>query len=227
MTSLYTLLQLSDSLFPSGAFAHSYGLESLLSQCGRWDVAQLQPMLAALWEHHLLRSDGLIALHTHRAMLRGDINAVCELDRRLFAMKLTRELRAASTDTGRSFVVEARSTLANSAFDMLCTRVQTGDSPGTYAAMFAAAAAAADVNEQAMLLAWSYQSIAQLVAALLRLGVIGHRAAVCLVSGVRPLVEIRVRDVLACNLDDLSSFAPQLEIASMRHERQYSRLFRS
>jgi len=227
MPALYTLLQFTDSLFPSGAFAHSYGLEGLLAGGAPMKGDRLHATVAAIWEHHLLRTDGLIGVHAHRAMSRGDLEAVCDLDRRLFAMKLPRELRTASTDTGRSFLAEARAVVSCADFDRLCARVQAGDSPGNYAVMFQAGAAASGNGEADTLLAWAYQSMAQIAAALLRLGAVGHRSAVSLISRLRPLVEERVHGVLGRDLGDVSSFAPQLEIASMRHERQYSRLFRS
>ena len=74
---------------------------------------------------------------------------------------------------------------------------------------------------------WGYQTIAQMTAALLRLGVLGHRAATALIAALQPVVEDGARRVLDLGAGDVASFAPRLEIASMRHERQYSRLFRS
>jgi urease accessory protein UreF len=56
---------------------------------------------------------------------------------------------------------------------------------------------------------------------------LGHRAAVSLLAALRATVEDGVRGISPLDVEALSSFAPRLEIASMRHERQYSRLFRS
>jgi urease accessory protein len=239
---LYTLLQISDSLFPSGAFAYSCGLEGLVAadwpdasgvsvsggRSGRDGAAALVPLLGAIFTNHLLRCDGLFGLRAHRAMREGAIDALCEADQALLAMKIPRELREASTTIGRSFLTEVAAVLPEDpALAGWYERVERGASPGNYAVAFHAATAAAGITEHDALLAWSYQSVAQMVGALLRLGQLGHRGAQSILSRLRPVVERGVQDLLAHDPDAPSSFAPVLEIASMRHERQYSRLFRS
>ena len=225
--SLYSLLQLTDSLFPSGAFAHSYGLEGLLEKREPLDAVGLHASIEAIWSGHLLRTDGLLGLAAHRAMISGNVDLVCEWDRQLFAMKLPRELRTASTSTGRSFLAEVRALLPARELADLQARVESGGSPGNYAIVFHAAAAAAGAAEAESVLAWGYQTVAQMTATLMRLGALGHRGAVALLGALRETVEAGARDLLACDMPIASSFAPALEIASMRHERQYSRLFRS
>lgn len=225
--SVYSLLQITDSLFPAGTFAHSYGLEGLLQQNGRLDVAAWQAALAEIWQTHLLRCDGLLGLQAHRAVAAGDIDLACCADRQLYAMKLPRELRDASTSTGRAFLAEASSVLASPPLHALHAHVEAGRSPGNHAMVFQAAAAILGVSEYDAVVAWSYQTIAQMTAALLRLGVLGHRAATALIAALQPIVAEDARRVLDLDAAEVASFAPRLEIASMRHERQYSRLFRS
>jgi urease accessory protein len=224
---LYALLQIADSLFPSGAFAHSYGLEGLLQHGDPMDGAAIQAMVAEIWTAHYLRSDGLLGLHAHRAMAAGDLGQVCDADRRLHAMKLARELREASRSTGRSFLAEASGVFPSPHLAALRALVEAGTSPGHHAIVFQATAAALGVHEHESCIAWGYQVIAQMVAALLRLGVLGHRAATSVIATLQHSVEDGIRSVRELEVTDVASFAPRLEIASMRHERQYSRLFRS
>lgn len=226
-SSLYTLLQIVDSLFPSGAFAHSYGLEGLLEKPGQLDASALRTTVEAIWSGHLLRTDGLFGLATHRAITGGNVDLVCELDRQLLAMKLARELRTASTSTGRSFLAEVCPLLPSRHLTELRAHVESGRSPGNYAVVFHAAAAVSGATEAQSLLAWGYQTVAQMTATLMRLGAVGHRGAVVLLGALRETVETGSRELLEHDMTVASSFAPSLEIASMRHERQYSRLFRS
>jgi urease accessory protein len=233
---LYTLLQISDSLFPSGAFAHSCGLEGLLANLCEGTISpdtQAQPaadlsrIVESVFTCHLLHCDGLLGLRAHRALRRRAIDEVCAADQTLFAMKAPRELREASVSMGRSFLAEITLVLRNTSLDAWRERVDGTASPGNYSIAFHAAAAAVGITENEALLAWGYQSVAQMAAAFLRLGQLGHRGAQLLLSGLRPVVEQSVTDLISCCPDAPSSFAPLLEIASMRHERQYSRLFRS
>jgi len=239
---LYTLLQISDSLFPSGAFAYSCGLEGLVAATwpdagvvslpgaggGRDGADVLEPILGSIFTGHLLHCDGLFGVRAHRAMRDGAIDSLCEADQALLAMKTPRELREASTTIGRGFLTEVAAVLPEArVLGAWYERVESGASPGNYAVAFHAAAAAAGVTEHDALLAWGYQSVAQMTGALLRLGQLGHRGAQTILSRLRPVVARGVQDLLAQDPDAPSSFAPVLEIASMRHERQYSRLFRS
>jgi urease accessory protein len=226
-TGWYSLLQITDSLFPSGTFAHSYGLEGLLQRDNGGDIATWRAMLAEIWSTHLLRSDGLLGLQAHRAMAAGDLDLVRAADLTLHAMKLPRELREASTSTGHAFLVEASVVFSNPYLGALRADVEAGTSPGNHAIVFQTVAAVLGADAYESLVTWGYQTIAQMTAALLRLGVFGHRTAASLIAALQPVVEEGARRVLALSPGDLASFAPRLEIASMRHERQYSRLFRS
>jgi len=226
-TGWYSILQITDSLFPSGAFAHSYGLEGLLQRRNGVDIATWRGILAEIWRTHLLRCDGLLGLQAHRAMAAGKLDGVQDADRALHAMKLPRELREASTSTGRTFLTEASVVYPNAHLDALRAQVEAGTSPGHHAITVQSVAAIVGADDGESLIAWGYQTISQMTAALLRLGVFGHRAATSLIAELQPVVEDGARRVLDLGPDDVMSFAPLLEIASMRHERQYSRLFRS
>jgi urease accessory protein len=224
---LYSLLQITDSLFPSGAFAHSGGLEGLFDRRDTPHPTELPIAIREVFFRQLLRVDGLLGMQAHRAMRDGELEEVYRLDRELFAMKLTREVREGSVATGGSFLGEASRIFQHPPLDRLREIVESGNTPGNYSIVFHAVAATLGVAEQASLLAWGYQTIAQMTAVLLRLGVLGHRAAQSLLAGMRPDVEAGVAELLRSGADGPTSFAPQLDIASMRHERQYSRLFRS
>jgi len=223
----YSLLQITDSLFPSGAFAHSYGLEGLLQRHDGLAVSAWRGILAEIWKTHLLRSDGLLGLQAHRAMVAGDLERVRDADRVLHAMKLPRELREASTNTGRAFLAEAGAVVSTPLLEALRAQVEAGTTPGHHAVVFQSVGAVLGADAGESLVTWGYQTIAQMTAALLRLGVLGHRAATSLIASLGPVVDAGARRVLDLGAGDVASFAPLLEIASMRHERQYSRLFRS
>ncbi len=226
--ALFSLLQLTDSQFPSGAFAHSAGLEGLFD--GRREVAQaeLRGTLGALLELQLLRSDCLFGLRAHRAARGGDLEAICALDRELAARKPVRELREASLAVGRSFLQEASALSPSPLLGELRERVEGRDTPGNQAIVFHVVAAQNGVGERDAATAYAYQVTAQWVAALLRVGLVGHRRGQNLLAAMREPIECGVEEILAAAPgDDGSGFAPLLEIASMRHERQYSRLFRS
>ncbi len=222
---LLALLQITDSLFPSGSFAHSYGLEKLFESRRQVGRAELSRVVLGIWRGQLLRTEGLLGLHAHRAFVSGNLPGVVEADRRLLATKVARELREASVATGRGFLSVACAVIPKLA--KLGELVDTGRTPGNYAVLLHVAAAAAGAGEEATGAAWGYQTVAQMTAAMLRLGALGHSDAQLQLAELRGEIEGGIREIASLGIDDVSSFGPLLEIASFRHERQYSRLFRS
>jgi len=222
---LLTLLQITDSLFPSGSFAHSYGLEKLFEGRRQVGRAELSRVVLAIWRRHLLRTEGLLGLHAHRAFSRGSLDRLVEADRALSATKVARELREASVATGRGFLSVACAVIPE--LGGLAELVEAGTTPGNYAVLLHAAGAAAGAREQESGVAWGYQTIAQMMAAMLRLGALGHSDAQLLLAESRGEIESGIREITPLGMGDVSSFGPLLEISSFRHERQYSRLFRS
>lgn len=224
---LATLLQLCDSQFPSGAFAHSGGLEALLEGRERIDDEELGTLVEGILEHQLFRCDSLFGVLAHRAASGGSLETIVGLDHELGARKLTRELREASSAIGRSFVAEAAAILPDPLLASFRDLAVSGETPANHAIAFHVAVAIARVPEAESAIAFGYQASAQAASAIVRLGLVGHRQAQRLLTRLHDCVRRGVDEIVTLERDDASSFAPLLEIASIRHERQYSRLFRS
>src|SRR2546428_7769823 len=92
-----SLLQLSDSAFPVGMYAHSHGLEGMVREGLIRSAEDVESLLRNQLLHSVLPSDGAALVQAHGAIL----SRVLEIDRLLFAMKLPAELRAASCQVGR------------------------------------------------------------------------------------------------------------------------------
>ena len=111
-----SVLQLSDSAFPSGRYTLSYGLEPLL-QDGLLTApaagAALVALLADTIRFGVAPSDGLALACSHRAVgldASADLELITEVDHRLTAVKIPREARQASTRTGRAVLATATAT---------------------------------------------------------------------------------------------------------------------
>src|SRR2546430_7564683 len=103
---LLTALQLGDSLFPSGSFAHSHGLESLVADREVTDAAQLQSMLRVHLLGRLAGADLPALLAAHAAAAAVDTDLVLRVDRALTAVKPASEEPAASRQVGRRLMAE-------------------------------------------------------------------------------------------------------------------------
>src|ERR1700741_85767 len=101
MKSVLTLLQISDSFFPTGMFAHSLGLEGMIRRARVRSLSDLEQLMLAMLTHALIPSDGVALLNAHRAGGSRDLGELCRADARLFLMKTSPELRTASQQHGR------------------------------------------------------------------------------------------------------------------------------
>src|SRR5688572_10243171 len=98
------LLQTGDSFYPTGSYAHSFGLEGLVQQGVVRDRATLRTFLLRAVAPALGHVDLPIAAHGCRAFGAGNWQLIGELCLLSSALKTAREVRAASENIGRQRV---------------------------------------------------------------------------------------------------------------------------
>jgi urease accessory protein len=219
---LLPLLQLSDSAFPTGAFSHSLGLETLVAGGTVCDGATLE---AAIVDHL-----GAMATSDLPA-LRGAASAdsqgrVVALDRTLGATKLARESRVASAATGRSLLDSATALeLTDHRPGEYRALVRAGDAPGHNAVAYGVVCASLELPVEDGVAAFAYAACASLVAAGQKLVPLGQREAQRTLLALHGPIAAAVELSAGIDPADPYAFAPVQEVASMAHERQRTRLY--
>ena len=225
--ALLAALQLGDSLFPSGAFAQSGGLETLVADGEVRDAADLRALLRTHLRHRLARADLPALLAAHAAAAAGDLETVREADRLLAAVKLAREERTASARMGRRIAAEAARLAPGPVLAAFEREIAAGRTPGGAAVALGLAgqAMAIPAPETALLACYSFAS--GLVSAALRLVRIGHGEVQAVLRDCRPDMLAAVEDAVAADWRQPRPCAPHLDVAGARHERAPARLFAS
>jgi urease accessory protein len=229
-TQLLRLLQLTSPSLPVGAYSYSEGLETLTEQGVVRDVAALRHWIEQELRYGAARIDGAIALRCYRCRLDGDLKGIIDWNRWLTANRETEELRFQSLQMGRSLWrlvkdleqdVESR--------DWLHPEVVEGfESEGChFAVLFGLVAALWEITERSMLVGYLYSWMSNLIAAGIKLIPLGQTAGQQLLLDLSPELEVAVDRILALTDEQLWTCGWGLAIASMSHETQYSRLFRS
>lgn len=233
LESLLSLLQLSDSAFPSGRYTLSYGLETLM-QSGHLtppaDVSTLITLLGDSIRWGVATSDGVALACAHRAVRPdGDVDfeLIARVDLRLTAVKLSREAREASARTGRAVLATATGAFGESPLTSYADRVTRGSSPGNHAVVVGLLGAGLAVPCLEAVVGELYAFSSGWVAAAIRLGLVNHRAAQAVLHHARPVLAAAARIALDRDVDQISSCTPLLDVMAMRHEQAELRLFAS
>jgi len=226
---LLRLLQLSDSALPIGALNHSFGLETLTAE-ESLSANGLQSFL-----HDYLHEVSALEIHFCGAAYRLGVEASdrlpiqrwLDLNTRLSAFKLARESRFASATLGRRFLRLVNG-LANS--PILLTALDAAQEKETdihHCAAFGLAGAALGIDEESTLLAYSHQSLANLISSFQRLLPLGQTQATRMLWELKPLLAELVRRAQEndFDVDQAACFAPLVEVGSMRHPALPTRLF--
>ncbi|MEE4362257.1 MAG: urease accessory protein UreF [Pseudomonadales bacterium] len=219
--SLYRLLGWLSPAFPVGAYTYSHGLEWAVDAGEVTTEADSRAWLEGVLVHGGGRSDAILLAHAWRAPDAAAVETLAEL---AVALCPSSERRLETTAQGRAFLEAMRASWPVSRlswFDALDARALP------YPIAVGVAAAGHGVPLAPTLLAYLHAFVSNLVSAAVRLVPLGQTAGQRLVAGFERQVHAVAEEAATAPLDEVGGCALLADIASMRHENQYSRLFRS
>jgi len=222
--ALYRLMAWLSPAFPVGAFSHSGGIEWAVEAGDVTDAVSLQRWLAVVLGDGGGYCDAVIFVHAHRAIADEDdalLHAVAEL---AAALSPSKERHLETTSQGRAFVDAARAAWSCAALDRLASR---WDGPIAYPVAVAATAAGHGVPLAPALHAFLHAVAANLISAGVRLVPLGQTDGQRVLAALEPAIAAAAERAMATPLDDIGGAAMRADLAGMRHETQYTRLFRS
>ena len=224
--ALYRLLAWSSPGYPTGAFSYSHGLEWAVET---GDVTNLQGLLdyvTAVLERGGGWIDAVLFAHAWRVTPNSqELDTVAEL---AAAFRSSSETALESRQQGASFLDVTRKAWPHPTLDAFAVRqAQAGGAPVAHCIAVAVTCAAHEIALIPALQAYLHAVAANLVSAGARLIPLGQTQAQIAIARLSPVIAGIVERALATSLDDLGTAAPAIELCSLRHETQYTRLFRS
>jgi urease accessory protein len=223
--ALYRLLGWLSPGFPIGAFSYSHGLEMAVESGAVSDAATLRGWISAILVRGGGRIDADILRDGHAAAKAGDVSALLCVNRRGLAYRGTAELAEEAGAQGSAFLATCRAAWGLPLLDRWAEVL--GDDPVCYAAAFGAAAASSGIPLAAALLGYLQAMAANLVSAGLRLGIVGQTDGQRILAALEPVVADAAAAARNRGSDEFGAAALAVDLASMAHETQYTRLFRS
>jgi urease accessory protein len=223
-SALYRLMAWLSPSFPVGAFSYSSGLEWAVEAGDIKDAPSLRRWLAVMIGEGGAFCDAALFANTHRATAANDaaqLRAAAEL---AVALAPSRERHLETTSQGRAFVEAVRAAWPCAALDRLG---DVWDGPIAYPVAVAVTAAGHGVPLTSALHALLHAAAANLISAGVRLIPLGQTDGQRVLAALEPTIAAAAARAGAATLDDIGGAAFRADLAAMRHETQYTRLFRS
>ena len=221
--ALYRLLTWLSPAYPVGAYTYSHGLEWAVEAGLVRDSAGLVAWLETVLRHGGGGQDAVLLAHAHTAVASGEDESWQELRRLAHALAATGELALETRAQGEAF---ARASLVSWP-DAGGRLPRLLDRPITYPLAVAAVAACHDLPLELVLPAYLQAFAANLVSAAVRLIPLGQTDGQHAIAALEPVVRQVAAAAPLTPLDDLGTATLTVDWCSMRHETQYTRLFRS
>jgi len=210
--------------FPIGAFSFSHGLEWAVEAGDISDRASLQAWLAGLVSHGSGWSDAVLFSAAHKAVEGARPRHLREAAELAAALQPSKERRLEAAMQGDAFVKAVQTAWENAGLAMLQGAVRP---PYALAVAAGAASAGAGLEREEALRAFLTSFCQNLVSAAIRCAPIGQSDGLRVLAALEPDVAATAKRAARASLKDVGGLAFGSDIASMRHETQSTRLFRS
>lgn len=222
---LYRLLAWLSPAYPIGAFSYSHGIETAVEEGLVKDRASLVAWLDSVLRQGTGAVDGALFAAAWRAADVGDWPAFDGIAERAAAWRGTSEMALESRQQGGSFLSITRTAWPHEALDAAHARL--GGELALPVAVALAAAAHGIALEQA-LAGYLHAFSANLISAALRAVPLGQSDGQMALAALEGAVHDATHAAIAVeSLDEVGTATPLLDWCSLRHETQYTRLFRS
>ncbi len=195
--------------YPVGAYSYSHGLEWAIEADWVTDGASLEAWVAELMEYGSGMSDAVLVVHAYRAEDPASLGALAE------ALAPSSERRLETMAQGAAF---ARTTASVWKIDL---------APMAYPVTLGHAAGRLDLPLPELAVFFLQAFAANIVSAGVRLLPLGQTEGQRITAALMPLAARAAQEAQQRSLDDIGGIAIHADMASMWHETQYTRLYRS
>lgn len=224
---ILALFQLCDSNFPTGAFSHSYGLESYIQDNTVHNIDTFSEWLRVYIDEQLIYSDGLACQLVYQALEEDDLQKVWKLDRLLTMQNLPRETREGAMRMGERMLHLVQSLYRIPVLSDYRKRIEAKQSFGHPAIVFTMVTHHLGVPNSTSILFYLYSVVSSIVQNAVRGIPLGQTAGQKLIRDVQADLMEAVEAISNLGEEDFGIVSPGIELSQMRHERVNIRIFMS
>jgi urease accessory protein len=227
VSDLMRAIQFGDSMLPVGAFSFSNGLESAVQTGIVHDLETLRQFVQTATEQAAV-GDAIALVEAHRGAKAGDLTRVIAADHAVFCRRLNEEMRTMLVRMGRKLAELAVHVVPEASIvnDWLAS-IKGGQTPGAYPIGQAVVFATLGLSERDAFAVHQYGVASMILGAALRLMKVSYLDAQSILFETNKLAACAYERVSCAVLDDMSAFAPVMDILAAIHVKSRVRLFMS
>jgi urease accessory protein len=220
-----SMMQLSDSFFPTGMYSMSNGLEAIFYSGRKIKAEELRELVKTYLEYQIGPADCTALGNAYEHAARSNLLKLLEVDRAIFSMKLVQEIRDASIRSGTQLVRCIRSFSDNKILGQYDDAIRGGQAFGPYPVALAVAANAFLIPKEKAALVMLYSFSVSIVGAALRLGMLQHFDGQKVIDELKPTIVKVTKANINRPIEGMWQFAPSIDIIQISHERMNSKMF--
>lgn len=220
---LYALQTWLSPSFPVGAYTYSHGLENAFENGLVTNVEEAVDWIGDIVSCGNGFADAVFLHEALTAIVTKDEKRLAHVTEYATAFCGTQELRLESEQQGAAFVDTVQAIDRNPGLDLLAK----SPAPYPYAVALGAAAGGIGIAPAAAITAYLHALVGNLSSALVRIIPLGQTDGQRIITRLKPVVETSAAKALETAMEDVSTATLMVDLSSMQHETQYTRLFRS
>ena len=220
-----SLLQMSDSFFPTGLYATSNGLESL-SQIKKLKRKDISRFITIQLRQVIGPSDCTALGNAYESCRKRDFASLLTADKSLYFMRMVEETRSASVRSGNQLLKCVSSfTKYKKVLRDYQNAISNGNATGVYPVSLGVATWSLDIPKNKAGLILLYGFAVSVIGAALRLGILEHLESQQIIHELRPIILESIMKNIERPISNMWQFAPGLDILQMKHEMMDSKMF--
>ena len=220
-----SLLQMSDSFFPTGLYATSNGLESL-SQIKKLKRKDISRFITIQLRQVIGPSDCTALGNAYESCRKRDFVSLLTADKSLYFMRMVEETRSASVRSGNQLLKCVSSfTKYKKVLRDYQNAISNGNATGVYPVSLGVATWSLDIPKNKAGLILLYGFAVSAIGAALRLGILEHLESQQIIHELRPVILESIMKNIERPISNMWQFAPGLDILQMKHEMMDSKMF--
>ncbi|WP_105986414.1 urease accessory protein UreF [Staphylococcus chromogenes] len=219
------LFQFCDSQFPTGAFSHSFGLETYIQREDVHDASSFQTWLKVFLTEQLTYTDGLAMRMTYEALEKNDEAEMKRIDQMLFVQNIPRETRVGTKQMGKRMAHLAHTLYDDAWLNWYYQEVTEYRLHAHPAVVFTLLGHHLGISLEQIIDYFLYQNISSLTQNAVRAIPLGQTEGQKIVSEMMPFITDTREAIMAEDERNFGLTAPGIELNQLEHENVNVRIF--